>query len=78
MAKPKTTTRTFRILQRTNRHILIAKRYFDCSTSTLFELLLDAARIAPIKGDHISDETIDNFYREVNKHADDDTYFLQD
>lgn len=78
MIKPTTINRTIRMLPCTNRHILIAKRYFRCSTGALLELLLDAARITPIKGDHISDEIIDNFYKEINALSDADTYLLKD
>lgn len=78
MAVNKTIPRSIRMLPRTSRHLLITKRYFGCSTDTLLALLFDAARMAPIVEDHISDEIIDNFYKEVNAHTDDDTYLLKD
>jgi hypothetical protein len=56
----------------------MATRYFGCSTDTLLALMLDASRIAPINNEFISEETIDNFYKEVNALTDGDIYLLRD
>jgi len=78
MPKSKTVLRSIRMLPSTSQHLIIARRYFDCSMDVLLILMLNAIRIAPISDNTISDETIDNFYKEVNKYADADTYLLKD
>lgn len=78
MVAEKTQIRSIRIFPRTNRNMLMATRYFGCSTDTLLALMLDATRIAPITNEYISEETIDNFYKEVNALTDGDIYLLRD
>lgn len=77
MSNTKTINRSFRIAPRVHRHIKAAANYFGCSVGTLISLLLDATRISQLE-EGVSDEIIDKFYKEVNTHADAETYLFKD
>ncbi len=77
MTTIKTINRSFRLTPRVNRHVKATANYFGCSVGTLVSLLLDATHISQLEGG-ISDEIIDKFYKEVNSHADTETYLFKD